>query len=96
MKTTRQRFTMLGGFILLLFLVALTQSGAQTCVQPPSELVSWWPAEGDAIDIVGGNNGTLQGNDVTFVPGKVGQAFHFNGAFDSYITLPNNPNLQPN
>jgi hypothetical protein len=33
-------------------------------------LVGWWPGDGNANDIVAGNNGTLQGN-VTFVPGMV-------------------------
>jgi hypothetical protein len=41
--------------------------------------VNWWPGDGNADDIQGNNNGTLQGG-VTFVPGLVGQAFSFNGA----------------
>jgi hypothetical protein len=52
------------------------------CVSPPSGLVGWWPGDGNANDIVAGNNGTLQGN-VTFVPGMVGQAFSFDGS--SYV-----------
>ena len=96
MKTMGERFrTLLGGGLVLLFsAVAISHAGAQTCVAPPSGLVSWWPGEGDATDIVGGNNGTLQGG-VSFAPGKVGQAFNFNGASNSYIVLPNNPNMQP-
>lgn len=44
-------------------------------------LVSLWHGEGNANDSVGPNNGTLQGGDggVTFVTGKFGQAFSFNG-----------------
>ncbi len=49
-----------------------------TCLPPPSALVSWWPGEGNANDIRGGNNGTLVGG-VTFAPGKVAQAFMFDG-----------------
>lgn len=30
------------------------------CAPPPSGLVSWWPADGNGNDIVGGNNGTLR------------------------------------
>ena len=67
---------------------------ALTCVTPPSGLVSWWPGEGNYDDIVNGNTGTSAGA-VTFVSGKVDQAFNFNGASNSYITLPNNPNMQP-
>jgi hypothetical protein len=47
------------------------------CVPPPAGLVSWWPAEGNANDIVSGNNGTLQGG-ITYAAGEVGQAFSFN------------------
>src|SRR2546427_4543298 len=60
---------------------------AQNCVAPPPGLVSWWPGNGDANDVVGGNNGTLQGG-VTFVPGKVGQAFSFDGVND-YVSFGN-------
>ena len=42
-------------------------------------MISWWPAEGDANDIQGGNDGMPVGT-VTFVPGEVGQAFNFDGA----------------
>jgi hypothetical protein len=84
MKTTRQRFTTFGGFILLLSLAALTQSGAQTCVQAPTGLVSWWPGDGDALDIVGGNNGMLQ-NGATFAAGMVWQAFVFDGIDDKVV-----------
>jgi hypothetical protein len=47
------------------------------CFPRPSGLVSWWRAEGNADDSVGPNNGTP--TNVTFVPGVVGQAFHFPG-----------------
>lgn len=46
-------------------------------------LVSWWPANGNAHDIVGGNHGTLV-NGATFAKGVVGQAFSFDG-IDDYI-----------
>jgi YVTN family beta-propeller protein len=44
----------------------------------PTPLVGWWPAEGNANDVQGGNNGTLQGG-MTFSTGEIGQAFSFNG-----------------
>src|SRR5262245_1572545 len=94
MKTTRQRVTIVGGFILLSFLVAFTQSGAQTCVQPPSGLVSWWPGDGTADDIADNNDGTLAGG-ATFASGRVGQAFSFDGV-DDYVLVPDSPNLDFN
>ncbi len=59
-----------------------TASGSRAigpaCAPVPSELVSWWRGDGDALDFTGTNAGTLQGN-VSFATGKVGQAFSLNG-----------------
>ena len=52
------------------------------CTAPPSGLISWWKAEGNATDSAGVNHGVLQ-NGVAFAPGKVGQAFSFDGVNDS-------------
>lgn len=41
-------------------------------------VMAWWPGDGSAIDIVGGNDGTLQ-NGVTYATGQVLQAFDLNG-----------------
>jgi len=52
-----------------------------SCAAPPSQMVSWWPGEGNANDIQDGNHGTpLAG--ATFGAGKVGQAFSFDGIND--------------
>ena len=59
---------------------------AAVCVTPPSGLVSWWPGDGSANDIVDLNDGTLQ-NGATFAPGKVGQAFSLDGT-DDYVSVP--------
>lgn len=48
------------------------------CVPAPPGLVAWWPAEGNANDVTGHNNGTLEGN-AGFGTGEVGQAFSFDG-----------------
>ena len=51
-----------GGFgIQLLIALALCTGAlrAQNCVAPPLGLVSWWPGNGDANDLVGGNPGTI-------------------------------------
>ena len=55
---------------------------AQTdCIPRPLGLVAWWTGEGNALDRAGTNHGTLQ-NGATFAPGKVGQAFSFDGVDD--------------
>ena len=56
------------------------------CTPPPPGMVSWWPGDGNALDLVGGNDGILRG-DATFAAGLVGQAFSFDGAGD-YVELP--------
>ncbi|MBI4590387.1 MAG: LamG domain-containing protein [Candidatus Rokubacteria bacterium] len=53
--------------------------------------MSWWPGDGDANDIQGDNDGTLQ-NGASFSAGKVGQAFSFDGV-DDYVLVPDAANL---
>jgi hypothetical protein len=65
--------------------VARAQSG---CTPPPSGMVAWWPGDGNAFDIQGGNNGTLQ-NGATFAAGKVGQGFSLDGVND-FVEIPHN------
>jgi len=67
---------------------------SQSCTQAPTGLVAWWPGDGDFSDIKGTNAATNVGG-VTFANGKVDQAFHFSGASDSYLILPNSPELSP-
>ncbi len=50
-----------------------------------SAAISLWSGNGNALDSVGGNNGTLVG-DTTFVTGIVGQAFSLDGDGD-YIEV---------
>jgi energy-converting hydrogenase Eha subunit F len=64
---------------------------ANSCTTPPSGVVSWWPAEANAADVVGGNHGTPF-NGTTFSTGEVGNAFTFNGT-SSYVQIPNQPSL---
>jgi hypothetical protein len=78
--------------VLLFGALASFQARAADCVTPPSDMVAWWPAEGEAADHVGTNSGTLVGG-VTFVPGRVGQAFSFNGSSGA-VTVPDAPALR--
>lgn len=54
-------------------------------VTPPSGLVGWWPADGNANDMVGVDDGTWAGSPA-FAAGKVGQAFSFNGV-DNFVDV---------
>lgn len=64
---------------------------ASACAPALSGLVSWWPGAGNANDIIGNNNGTLQ-NGATNAPGKVGQAFSFDG-LDDNVSFPDSSTL---
>jgi hypothetical protein len=77
--------------IFLMLFVFSTSTTGLCCVPAPSGLVDWWPAEGNANDSVGGNNGTLV-NGVSFTNGMVGQAFSLDGT-SSYVSIPDSPSL---
>ena len=64
---------------------------AADCDPPPSGIVAWWPGEGNANDIIGTNNGVLDGG-VAYAPGEVGQAFSFAGT-SGYVFVPASSDL---
>jgi len=64
---------------------------AQSCVQRPAGLVSWWPGEGSAEDVVGPNDGII-GPTTSFSQGMVGSAFDTEQGGDVVI-VPNSPSL---
>jgi hypothetical protein len=68
--------------------VDLTVLKPEQCVSSVGGLASWYRGEGNEFDSVGGDsyNGTKVG-EISYVTGKVGQAFQFNGG-DSYIQTP--------
>ena len=67
---------------------------ADLCVAPPDGLVGWWPGNGNAQDLITGNDGLLKGG-TSFEPGKVRQAFSFNG-IDSSVDIPQTASLNLN
>jgi hypothetical protein len=61
------------------------------CVPAPAGLVAWWPAEGNASDVIGGVSGSIIGT-LDFADGMVGQSFVFDHS-TSYISMPASPSL---
>lgn len=62
------------------------------CVAAPIGMVSWWRGEGNANDDTGRNPGTLFGG-VSFVPGKVNEAFDLDGS-TGYINVLDSASLE--
>lgn len=61
------------------------------CTPPPANMVSWWAAEGNAMDALG-NNDAILGGGATFAPGKVGQAFSLDGTA-GFVEAPDSASL---
>jgi Concanavalin A-like lectin/glucanases superfamily/Immunoglobulin domain len=70
----------------------LTVLPAPPCVAPPTNLISWWRGESNAVDTVSGNNGTLSGG-AGYGPGRAGAGFLMNGT-GAVVQITNAPNLQ--
>ncbi len=89
----------LGCLTLIQFLPALVAGVVQPltsvpdCVTPPAGLVGWWPGNGNADDVAGGNAGALVAG-ATFANGKVSQGFRFDGT-NSYVQIPDSAALKP-
>jgi len=71
--------------------LAIPSGVSAACVNPPPGLASWWPGEGNANDVIGGNPGIVSGG-ISFTAGAVGQAFRFDGTSGS-IMVPASTNL---
>src|SRR6266568_270117 len=80
-------FRWLNALTLVLF-ASIIYSSAAKCVPAPAGLVSWWRAEGNALDSAGTNNGTTPFG-IAYTSGEVGQAFSFN-ASGTRVSIPDN------
>ena len=55
-------------------------------------LAAFWPAEGNANDLLGRHNGKIRGR-VKFAPGRSGKAFVFDGR-SGHVAIPNQPGIR--
>jgi hypothetical protein len=67
--------------------VAITPAAATGCANPPQGLNAWYKGEGNPNDVTGAYAGTA-GGDLAYAPGKVGQAFSFDGSQSPYMGIP--------
>jgi uncharacterized repeat protein (TIGR01451 family) len=61
------------------------------CAGFPQGAIAWWSAEGNAVDRIGGNNGSLK-NGVAFDTGEIGRGFSFDGV-DAQVLVADNSSL---
>src|SRR5688572_11816877 len=64
------------------------------CFSTPSGLVGWWSGDGNATNVFGTNNGTLQGGATATAFGMVDRTFTFDGT-NGYVQIPNSALFQP-
>ena len=80
---------------LLLFVSpAGNHSALADCVSAGAGLIGWWTGDGNANNVFGTNNGTLQGGATANAPGLVGNAFAFESTNGS-VQIPNSALLRP-
>jgi hypothetical protein len=91
MLRTMIRFV--ASMLLGVVVAGISPAQAQTCVPAPAGLVGWWPGDGNANDVVAGNNGQLAG-DATFASAVVAQGFKLDG-FGDYVQIPDAAALKP-
>ena len=75
-------------FAFLVAALVVTHVHAQLCARPTANGLSWWAADGSAVDLIGPNPGTLAAG-AGFGAGWVAQAFTFDGV-DDHVAVPFN------
>src|SRR4051812_29579455 len=80
-----------------LFIICISGWGdalAASCVSAPSNIISWWTADGNATDFVGTNHGIFRNGANASNPGIVSNAFTVDGT-NGYIQIPDATSLRP-
>ena len=68
-----------------LLAASLLWSATSAIAQTPTGCIAWWKAEGNQLDSIGSHHGAAT-NPPSYGPGRVGQAFSFNGTNQLMIT----------
>jgi hypothetical protein len=78
----------------LFALFALTTNSRGDCYPNANGLIGWWPGDGNASNVLGTNNGTLQGGATANALGMVSTAFNFDGT-NGFVSVPDSPVFRP-
>ena len=79
--------------LFFLFAITVLLPGLGLCdtsIPPPAGLIGWWPGDGNYVDFSTNHNDGAGVNGVGFGPGKVRDAFQFNGG-GQYVAVPDSP-----
>lgn len=68
-------------------------TSAWSQINPPPDIIAWWPGDGNTNDIVGNNHGALM-NGASYAAGIVGSAFQLDGSND-FVEVPDHASLRP-
>ena len=82
--------TWLLGLCFIFAPAAAYDAAAAGCVSAASDLISWWPGDGNANDIASTNNGMLRGGATANAAGEVDSCFSFDGT-NSFVQVPDAP-----
>ena len=96
MFKNKMSFLLMAIFFSAVFFQPTQIFGLGTCSPAPVGLVAWYPGDGNAFDIRGGNNGVPR-LSTTYAPGRFGQAFQFsssNGSANTQVNVPDSPALR--
>ncbi|HEX4264742.1 MAG TPA: FG-GAP-like repeat-containing protein [Verrucomicrobiae bacterium] len=63
-----------------------------SCVQPSTNLISWWAGETNTLDGWGANHGFITNGAISYTTGKINAAFHYNGS-GGCVEIPATPSL---
>src|SRR5258707_9819275 len=85
---------MLVAFCLSIEPALVASAAGADCTAAPAGLIGWWPGDGSPKDVVGTNDGILQGGASSDNTGVVGSGFSFDGT-NSYVEVGDSPLLEP-
>ncbi|MFA5260171.1 MAG: LamG-like jellyroll fold domain-containing protein [Candidatus Omnitrophota bacterium] len=91
MESVGKRMVLL---LVSVWVAVLSGHSTDVLAQFPEGLVSYWAADGNALDSFGSNDGTLE-NGVVYEEGKFGEGFSFNGV-SSHVLIPDSADLDLN